>query len=703
MMECIKYGHEIIGIAHLYPQENGTKSTAEIDSFMFQSVGSNMVTSIATCMDVPLWTAAISGKPKTMDLMYNTAVDGDEVEDIGSFYGGCVLWSDFIIVSASSCGKCVRKNCNILMLCGPRHKMNCNMLLNSCHRLRLTSLTYLWQQNQEELLERMIENKVHAIIVKVAAIGLDPARHLGKSLEEMQPELLRLREKYQLNVCGEGGEYETLALDCPLFKKRIVIDSSIVVMHSDDFCAPVAYLVIEKSHLEAKNVIQPIPKFQMILNVSKSPDPIHHTPSAQQVDLSHLDEFPSATSYRDQIHVRGLVSRLSSSSIQEDLADIFEQLRAILQQQQSCLQDICFVHVYLRSMETFASVNHEYSKHIGTWQPPSRSCVECNDLPVKVLLDCFAVRGSGAARIDPTQSMVQVLHVRSISAWAPSCIGPYSQANTVHDSLIFLAGQIPLNSATMQLIPGEYQEQSTKCFQNANSVLRVLKSHVRNVICGIVYVVRQSQNDLEHVPSIPSYLQASKVESELVGQNFDHRAPFLLIHVSKLPRDSLVEVELTALTTTAFEKLCPKTWKSEGKMESYTFSYQIVMIPRAICLILATVAHSEQAGGDVSCMVSLLLVKIQEVVEKARLYWDQILHFRIFYQTCFVEQIQLAAALHATCAIRRLALPAVSLLPVCGIQSDAFLAIQVTALDIDTLDTKMWLLHEAVVKSPLYT
>lgn len=26
-----------------------------------------------------------------------------------------------------------------------------------------------------------------------------------------------------MNVCGEGGEYETFTLDCPLFKKRIVM------------------------------------------------------------------------------------------------------------------------------------------------------------------------------------------------------------------------------------------------------------------------------------------------------------------------------------------------------------------------------------------------------------------------------------------------------------------------------------------------
>ena len=35
--------------------------------------------------------------------------------------------------------------------------------------------------------------------------------------------LLLQEERYNLNVCGEGGEYETFTLDCPLFKKEIVM------------------------------------------------------------------------------------------------------------------------------------------------------------------------------------------------------------------------------------------------------------------------------------------------------------------------------------------------------------------------------------------------------------------------------------------------------------------------------------------------
>lgn len=54
----------------------------------------------------------------------------------------------------------------------------------------------------------------------MAALGLKPEVHLGKSLQQMQGTLRGLGKKFGVNVCGEGGEYETLTLDCPLFTVR---------------------------------------------------------------------------------------------------------------------------------------------------------------------------------------------------------------------------------------------------------------------------------------------------------------------------------------------------------------------------------------------------------------------------------------------------------------------------------------------------
>ena len=59
----------------------------------------------------------------------------------------------------------------------------------------MTSLSYLWQRDQEELLEEIIHSGVNAVIIKVAALGLHPERHLGKSLLDCQHELIKLVKK----------------------------------------------------------------------------------------------------------------------------------------------------------------------------------------------------------------------------------------------------------------------------------------------------------------------------------------------------------------------------------------------------------------------------------------------------------------------------------------------------------------------------
>lgn len=61
------------------------------------------------------------------------------------------------------------------------------------------------------------------IYSQVASLGLIPNVHLGLGLREIQPHLLKMSDKFGLNVCGEGGEYESFTLDCPLYKKRIVV------------------------------------------------------------------------------------------------------------------------------------------------------------------------------------------------------------------------------------------------------------------------------------------------------------------------------------------------------------------------------------------------------------------------------------------------------------------------------------------------
>lgn len=62
-----------------------------------------------------------------------------------------------------------------------------------CARLGLVSLAYLWHQPQAALLDGMVADGLAAVLVKVAALGLDPGRHLGQPIAAMRPILHRLR------------------------------------------------------------------------------------------------------------------------------------------------------------------------------------------------------------------------------------------------------------------------------------------------------------------------------------------------------------------------------------------------------------------------------------------------------------------------------------------------------------------------------
>jgi ABC transporter with metal-binding/Fe-S-binding domain ATP-binding protein len=83
-------------------------------------------------------------------------------------------------------------------------------------------LAPLWNMKPYDVLKEIISMKMDAIIVAVAAYGLGEnwlGRHLTK---ESVDELLRLSEKYRFNPVGEGGDFDSFALDAPLYKKRLV-------------------------------------------------------------------------------------------------------------------------------------------------------------------------------------------------------------------------------------------------------------------------------------------------------------------------------------------------------------------------------------------------------------------------------------------------------------------------------------------------
>jgi len=92
-----------------------------------------------------------------------------------------------------------------------------------CKELNLKLLAPLWKMNQEKLLREMIKNNFEIMITSVSAQGFNE-KWLGRIIDkDCIRDLVELRKKFGINVAGEGGEYESLVLNCPLFKRKIEI------------------------------------------------------------------------------------------------------------------------------------------------------------------------------------------------------------------------------------------------------------------------------------------------------------------------------------------------------------------------------------------------------------------------------------------------------------------------------------------------
>ena len=99
---------------------------------------------------------------------------------------------------------------------------------NICDKLELECINPLWKKDQFELINELIKNHFDIIITGVFAYPLDKT-WLGRKIDkDFIEDLKHLYNKYQINPAGEGGEYESFVINCPLFSRKIqIIDKNI--------------------------------------------------------------------------------------------------------------------------------------------------------------------------------------------------------------------------------------------------------------------------------------------------------------------------------------------------------------------------------------------------------------------------------------------------------------------------------------------
>jgi len=116
-----------------------------------------------------------------------------------------------------------------------------------CKKLGLKTYTPLWQMDPEKEWDQLLSSGFRVVIVKVAAGGFEKD-WLGTEITKENFEKLKsLSKKHRFHLGFEGGEAETLVLDCPLFKKKLEIKDKEVVWEGDS-----GYLLIKEAKLVDK-------------------------------------------------------------------------------------------------------------------------------------------------------------------------------------------------------------------------------------------------------------------------------------------------------------------------------------------------------------------------------------------------------------------------------------------------------------------
>src|SRR5690242_8381011 len=399
ILHCIANGHKVVALANLHPAPTAGDNE-DINSYMYQTVGHSVIPLYEQALGIPLYRQEITGKAVNSERDYaapRAQQEQDETEDLVPL---------------------LKK----AMLAHPEANAVCSGAILSTYqrtrvesvalRLGLTPLSFLWQYpllppySQSQLLFDMAAVGQKAIVIKTASGGLDE-RILGwdvaaqSTITKLQKAMARFGEESNGAVVGEGGEFETLALDGPrpLWKKRIRIEpgaagvseggqsvlkiraSELEEKSEDDEDRMSALRIPDLFDDEFKKVLQELDKGLDDARSFVSDDAtLVAEPAA--APLSSFDYLPrNASTDTPTLFTYSNLSDTSRSSVpstpspSRQLTKILLRFDHVLKQWNLSRANVNHCTLLLRSMSDFAVLNPIYGQYFSGVNPPARVTV----------------------------------------------------------------------------------------------------------------------------------------------------------------------------------------------------------------------------------------------------------------------------------------------------------------------------------------
>jgi 2-iminobutanoate/2-iminopropanoate deaminase len=117
---------------------------------------------------------------------------------------------------------------------------------------------------------------------------------------------------------------------------------------------------------------------------------------------------------------------------------------------------------------------------------------------------------------------------------APAAIGPYSQAIR-SGSLLFCAGQIPLDPQTGQIVSDDISEQARRVLENIAAILKAAELNFSHVVKTTIFLT-----------SMVDFQTVNEIYATYFRENPPARST---VAVSALPKGARVEIEVIAMAS----------------------------------------------------------------------------------------------------------------------------------------------------------
>ena len=457
LLHCLANGHNIVALANVYAADDA-------ESYMYQTVGHQIIPLYAQALRLPLYREPIRGGPADLRLHYKPPASDvqDETESMLSL----------LLKAKKAHPEANAVSTGAILSTYQRTRVESVAL-----RLGLVPLSFLWQfpylppYRQSSLLEDMLAAGQRSIIVKVASGGLG-VEFLGQDVSDLRvvSRLLSAMARFGShevgNVLGEGGEYETLAEDgpWPLWKGEIVqLKQKVVTGNTSSILETSGGVVTpklppEKPITPRKPDLLDSEFLELLHELKVSKCEVRRPLAAKRFNRVNMliKECPG-----ELVKISNIHCAQPGLNAAEQMRNIVSTLRILLKRWIAQPSFIVFSMITLREMADFGAVNVAYGLLFDEPNPPARATIACElfegvDVVLSVVVDLNA-------------TSKRSLHVQSRSYWAPANIGPYSQAISVaqkrsSQEVVYVAGQIPLVPSSMEIVLVEQCPKGYKLF-----------------------------------------------------------------------------------------------------------------------------------------------------------------------------------------------------------------------------------------------